>query len=113
MLGNFSGRKIFPTEQLLFGVDCYLSVEVAVKGLSAFADVTVDRDKAQISIIGKNIIGVRGLLATVFNAVIDSKIYMISQDTTYLNLSIVVDRPEMADVLKKLHRKIFEDGNFN
>ncbi|MBR0533650.1 MAG: aspartate kinase [Bacteroidales bacterium] len=94
-------------------VDANQNVDGAVKGLSTFADVTVDRDKAQISIIGKNIIGVRGLLATVFNAVIDSKIYMISQDTTYLNLSIVVDRPEMADVLKKLHRKIFEDGNFN
>ncbi|MBR3029615.1 MAG: aspartate kinase [Bacteroidales bacterium] len=94
-------------------VDASQNVDGAVKGLSTFADVTVDRDKAQISIIGKNIIGVRGLLATVFNAVIDSKIYMISQDTTYLNLSIVVDRPEMADVLKKLHRKIFEDGNFN
>lgn len=94
-------------------VDANQNVDGAVRGLSTFADVTVDRDKAQISIIGKNIIGVRGLLATVFNAVIDSKIYMISQDTTYLNLSIVVDRPEMADVLKKLHRKIFEDGNFN
>ena len=94
-------------------VDANQNVDGAVKGLSTFADVTVDRDKAQISIIGKNIIGVRGLLATVFNAVIDSKIYMISQDTTYLNLSIVVDRPEMADVLKKLHQKIFESGNFN
>jgi aspartate kinase len=94
-------------------VDASQNVEGAVKGLSTFADVTVDRDKAQISIIGKNIIGVRGLLAAVFNAVIDSKIYMISQDTTYLNLSIVVDRPEMANVLKKLHQSIFENGNFN
>jgi len=94
-------------------VDANQNVDGAVKGLSNFADVTVDRDKAQISIIGKNIIGVRGLLATVFNAVVDSKIYMISQDTTYLNLSIVVDRPEMADVLKKLHKNIFENGYFN
>jgi aspartate kinase len=94
-------------------VEASQNVEGAVKGLSTFADVTVDRDKAQISIIGKNIIGVRGLLASVFNAVIDSKIYMISQDTTYLNLSIVVDRPEMADVLKKLHQNLFEHGYFN
>ena len=94
-------------------VDANQNVEGAVRGLSNFADVTVDRDKAQISIIGKNIIGVRGLLATVFNAVVDSKIYMISQDTTYLNLSIVVDRPEMADVLKKLHQNIFENGYFS
>ena len=94
-------------------VEASQNVDGAVKGLSTFADVTVDRDKAQISIIGKNIIGVRGLLASVFNAVIDSKIYMISQDTTYLNLSIVVDRPEMADVLKKLHQNLFEHGYFN
>lgn len=91
-------------------VDASQNVDGAVKNLSAFADVTVDRDKAQVSIIGKNIIGVRGLLATVFTAVVDSKIYMISQDTTYLNLSIVVDRPELTDVLRKLHQKIFETG---
>ena len=94
-------------------VEASQNVDGAVKGLSEFADVTVDRDKAQVSIIGKNIIGVRGLLAAVFTAVIDSKIYMISQDTTYLNLSIVVDRPELSDVLKKLHKNIFEDGNFS
>jgi len=94
-------------------VDASQNVDGAVKGLSRFADVTVDRDKAQISIIGKNIIGVRGLLAAVFTAVVDSKIYMISQDTTYLNLSIVVDRPEMSDVLRKLHQKIFENGYFS
>lgn len=94
-------------------VDASQNVDGAVKGLSTFADVTVDRDKAQISIIGKNLVGVRGLLATVFNAVVDSKIYMISQDTTYLNLSIVVDRPEMADVLKKLHQNIFDNGYFS
>lgn len=91
-------------------VEASQDVAGVVADLSKFSDVKVDRDKAQVSIIGKNLIGARGLLAAVFAATIDSKIYMISQDTTYLNLSIVVDRPEMAEVLKKLHQSIFENG---
>lgn len=91
-------------------VEASQDVAGVIADLSKFSDVKVDRDKAQVSIIGKNLIGARGLLAAVFAATIDSKIYMISQDTTYLNLSIVVDRPEMAEVLKKLHQSIFENG---
>ncbi|MBP5210556.1 MAG: aspartate kinase, partial [Bacteroidales bacterium] len=92
-------------------VEASQDVEGAMADLQKIGTTTIDRDKAQISIIGKNIIGLRGLLSETFNAMIDSKIYMISQGSTFLNLSFVVDRPEMAEILRNLHRTFFEKEN--
>jgi aspartate kinase len=89
-------------------VDAAQDISKVVEELSKLCDVKIDRDKSQISIIGKNIIGIKGILADTFNATIDSKIYMVSQGATFLNLSFVVDRPEMAEILKTLHKTFFE-----
>jgi len=92
-------------------VDANVAIDPLVAALSKFGNITVDRDKSQVSIIGKNIIGVKGAVAAVFDAVSDSKIYMMSQGSSFLNLSIVVDRPEMISVIRKLHKTFFENGN--
>ena len=92
-------------------VDASAPVEPVARELGKFGNITVDRDKSQVSIIGKNIIGVKGAVAAVFDAVSDNKIYMMSQGSSFLNLSIVVDRPEMANVIRKLHKVFFENGN--
>ena len=92
-------------------VDASVNTDPLAAELSKFGNVTVDRDKSQVSIIGKNIIGVKGAVAAVFDAVSDSKIYMMSQGSSFLNLSIVVDRPEMVSVIRKLHKTFFENGN--
>ena len=92
-------------------VDASVDTDPLAAALSKLGNVTVDRDKSQVSIIGKNIIGVKGAVAAVFEAVSDSKIYMMSQGSSFLNLSIVVDRPEMVTVIRKLHKTFFENGN--
>lgn len=92
-------------------VDASAPVDPVARELSKLGNITIDRDKSQVSIIGKNIIGVKGAVAAVFEAVSDNKIYMMSQGSSFLNLSIVVDRPEMANVIRKLHKVFFENGN--
>ena len=92
-------------------VDAKVQIDPLVKDLAKFGNITVDRDKSQVSIIGKNIIGVKGAVASVFEAVSDSKIYMMSQGSSFLNLSIVVDRPEMITVIRNLHKVFFENGD--
>ena len=92
-------------------VDASVNTDPLAGALGKLGNVTVDRDKSQVSIIGKNIIGVKGAVAAVFDAVSDSKIYMMSQGSSFLNLSIVVDRPEMMSVIRKLHKTFFENGN--
>ena len=92
-------------------VDASSPIDPVAKDLAKLGNITIDRDKSQVSIIGKNIIGVKGAVAAVFEAVSDNKIYMMSQGSSFLNLSLVVDRPEMATVIRKLHKVFFENGD--
>ena len=68
----------------------------------------VDNDKSQISIIGKNIINLNGLLKKTFAPLRDCKIYMISQGASFVNISFVIDRPALNDVMQQIHHYLFE-----
>lgn len=90
-------------------VDSSQKIDKVVEQLSAFCDVYVDENKSQISIIGKNIINIKGLLQKAFAPLADCKIYMISQGASYVNLSFVVDRDVMTDAVCQIHKYLFEN----
>lgn len=94
-------------------VDSSQKIDKVIEQLSAFADVYVDKDKSQISVIGKNIINLKGLLQQTFTPLADCKIYMISQGASYVNLSFVVDRDDMADAVRQIHKYLFENESSN
>ncbi len=80
-----------------------------VKDLSEFADVTVDDDKSQISIIGKNIGNLRGVLNKAMAPLGGCNVYMISQGASFVNISFVVDRASMKDIVRSVHDYLFEN----
>lgn len=92
-------------------VDAGQDITRVVEGLSRFADVIVDSDKSQVSVIGKNIINLNGLLKKTFAPLKDCKIYMISQGASYVNISFVVDREVLTSVVRNIHKYLFEDEN--
>lgn len=94
-------------------VDSSQKIDRVVEQLSAFADVYVDRDKSQISVIGKNIINLKGLLRKTFAPLSDCRIYMISQGASYVNLSFVVDRNSLTDAVRQIHKYLFENEGSN
>ncbi|MDD6253278.1 MAG: aspartate kinase [Bacteroidales bacterium] len=83
------------------------NIDKVVEELSTFAEVYVDSNKAQVSVIGKNLDNVNGILEKTFAPLKDYKIYMISQGASYVNISFVVDRAVMDDVVALLHKNIF------
>lgn len=83
------------------------AIDKVVEELSEFAKVEVDSNKAQVSVIGKNLNNVKGILEKTFAPLTDKKIYMISQGASYINISFVVDRSEMDSVVALLHKNIF------
>lgn len=89
-------------------VDASQDIKGVVEALVGFAEVYVDRDKSQVSVIGKNIINLKGLLEQTFAPLRDCKIYMISQGASYVNISFVVDRAVLNDVVQQIHRYLFE-----
>lgn len=84
------------------------NLDKVVKELSEFSQVDVEDDKAQVSIIGKNIVNLRGLLRETMASFKNNNVYMISQGATYVNISFVVDRDSMHEVVREVHRFLFE-----
>lgn len=89
-------------------VDASANIDKVVEQLSVFSRVRVDRDKAQVSVIGKDLISEPGLFKSIFTAVEGKKIYMISQGSSFINISLVVDRDSCKDVVRAIHKGLFE-----
>lgn len=84
------------------------NMDKVVKELSAFSQVDVEDDKSQVSIIGKNIVNLRGLLRETMASLKNNNVYMISQGATYVNISFVVDRSSLKEVVREVHKFLFE-----
>lgn len=89
-------------------VDAAEKIEPVVEQLSEFADVIVDDDKSQVSVIGKNIVRLNGMLKKTFTPLKKCNVYMISQGASFVNISFVVDREELAEVVQDLHDHLFD-----
>ena len=89
-------------------VDASQNVDAVVAELSEFADVIVDDDKSQVSVIGKNIVKLNGMLKKTFAPLKKCNVYMISQGASFVNISFVVDREELSEVVCDLHHHLFE-----
>ena len=89
-------------------VDASEKIDKVVEQLSEFADVIVDDDKSQVSVIGKNIVRLNGMLKKTFAPLKRTNVYMISQGASFVNISFVVDREELKEVVKDLHYHLFE-----
>jgi aspartokinase len=79
-----------------------------LKSLSAWAEVTVYRNKAQISIIGRGMIAFEGLGDKTIS--LSGKVYMVSLGTNLLSESFVIDRDRLQDTLEGLHNYIFKQS---
>lgn len=90
-------------------VDASEKIDRVVDELSEFADVIVDDDKAQVSVIGKNIVRLNGMLKKTFAPLKRTNVYMISQGASFVNISFVVDREELTEVVQDLHDHLFDN----
>lgn len=83
------------------------SIEEIIKELSGFSEVNVDRDKSLVCIVGSNLKYIPGVAKKVFQVLGDFNITMISQGASVINISFVVDRDKLNDVIKTLHKEFF------
>ena len=90
-------------------VDSGEKIDKVVTELSEFCDVIVDDDKAQVSVIGKNIVRLNGMLKKTFMPLKRCNVYMISQGASFVNISFVVDREELTEVVQDLHDHLFDN----
>ena len=75
----------------------------------SLADI-VDDDKSQVSVIGKNIVRLNGMLKKTFTPLKKCNVYMISQGASFVNIGFVVDREELSEVVQDLHDHLFDQA---
>jgi aspartate kinase len=79
----------------------------AVRDLSAFADVTVEKDKTMVAVVGEGIRETRGIAGKVFTALgkAGANALMISQAATKINLSFLIESKDLQPTVVALHRQ--------
>lgn len=82
------------------------NMEKAVSAIEQFAQVVVEKDKAQISAISSSASDMNGILRMSFTPLRDSKIYMISPGASFINISFVVDRGSLDEMLCLTHKEL-------
>lgn len=87
-------------------VDVTLSEEVIAE-LETFAHVTVHPRKAIVCLVGEGIRSGKGILGTLFSAVKDHDIEMVSQGASQRNITFSVNEIEAPDVVKKIFNIFF------
>jgi aspartate kinase len=90
-------------------VDSNESIAAIAADLSKLADVKYEGRKAIVCLVGENIRNTPGIAAKVFGAVADVNIQMISQGASEINISFVIDEPDVPQVVSRLHQVFFSD----
>lgn len=90
-------------------VDSNESIAAIAADLGKLADVKYEGRKAIICLVGENIRNTPGIAAKVFSAIPDVNIQMISQGASEINISFVIDEPDVPQVVSQLHQTFFSE----
>lgn len=78
-----------------------------VTELKKIGEVNVEGGKAIVCCVGDNLRNIPGVAYTVFSALQDVKIQMISQGASAINITFVIDQDRLPDVVGGLHDSFF------
>jgi aspartate kinase len=91
-------------------LDSERNLEAALEDLRSIGEVSVERAKAVVCVIGEGIKHTPGIAGDVFGALKEAGVNarMISQGASKINLSLVVEGTDCARAVQSLHRKFFD-----
>jgi aspartate kinase len=88
-------------------VDDASGLESLVVELSALGDVSVERDRAIVAVVGAAISDDSAAMGRAVGALAGIKIHMMSLSATGINLTIIVDGDQLNPSLERLHAEFF------
>jgi aspartate kinase len=89
-------------------VDGKAEVEELVRELGELGEVSVDRDRAVVALVGDRLLETTGVPGKALAALSEIKVEMISLGANEINLSLVVERGQAAEAQRRLHAVFFE-----
>lgn len=76
--------------------------------LSNICEVSVERDFDVVTVVGNNMHSEAGVSSSIFSAIADFNLRMICFGANVHNLSFVVSNSDSEDIVKRLHKALFE-----
>jgi aspartate kinase len=84
-------------------------LEAIKRDLSGIGEVSVERNKAIVCVVGDNLKFTAGVAARLFSAIESTNVNMISQGASEINLTFVIDEDEVDRVVGLLHDEFFAE----
>jgi aspartate kinase len=88
-------------------VDANAPLKPLIAELEAFSSVTVVEQRAIVALVGEHLKTTPGLAATVFGAIDNINVEMISMGANEINLSLVIEATRVPEVIARLHDALF------
>lgn len=92
---------------LSFTVGADEQISPLLDELAGFSTVFVENDKAQVSVVGKDMVFSEGTCQKIFRVLEGYTVYLVSQGASGNKLSFVVDKTVLQEVMNKLHKELF------
>jgi aspartate kinase len=80
-----------------------------VTELKKIGDVNVEGSKAIVCCVGDNLRNTPGVAHTIFSALRDMNIQMISQGASSINITFVIDEDRLPEAVRGLHDSLFRE----
>ncbi|MFY9608023.1 MAG: lysine-sensitive aspartokinase 3 [Blastocatellia bacterium] len=86
-------------------------LEAIKRDLGGIGEVSVERDKAIVCVVGDNLKFTSGVAARLFRAIEHTNVNMISQGASEINLTFVIDDSDAELVVRSLHQEFFSEAD--
>lgn len=84
------------------------NLQLVIDELKEFAEVKIEKDLAIISVVGYNFSSQSGIASSIFSALKDVNIKMISFGASDINFTLVIDSKSVDKAVKDLHHVLFD-----
>jgi aspartate kinase len=78
--------------------------------LREHGDVTVERNRGIVSVVGSGLSDGGGAMACALTAIGDIRVHMLSLSASGINLTVVVDGEQVSPAMKRLHAAFFDSA---
>ena len=92
-------------------VDDDLHLDAVVAQLRAFGDVSVERGRGIVALVGAGLGESSPTMAAALTAIGDVRLHMLSLSATGINLTLIVDGDQVKPVMQRLHAQFFGPGS--
>jgi aspartate kinase len=92
-------------------IDDTTSLEALVVDLRALGDVTIERNRGIVSIVGNGLADGGASMSRALAAIGDLRVHMLSLSSSRINLTVVVDGEQVAPAMRRLHDAFFAAGS--